>query len=209
APVAAAADADLVFARQVVILRIVHQHPHSFSYQGRGVIQLVRVKAGQGTSGDVARHVATGCYGGQSGFEQGIEHLGQILDRDPMELDVLAHRNVGNAAGKVFRKSRYSAQLAGIDEPAGEPDTQHKVRRAFTLAAASADRASAIPLGINAPPAQVSLQPLVGYRGMSAQGEAADLLKALPWVLLSLEPFGPLGFGLFYWCCRYCAHVLT
>src|SRR6185437_15334227 len=132
----------------------------------------------------------------------------QVFDGDPMELDILAHSDVSGSSGILFRQISNGAQLVRVDEPIGETNTQHEIRHCFAFATAAAQRSSAIALRVNAPPAEVCLDPLIRDCGVALCGELADFVEAFPGILLLLKPFGPLGFCFLYRCYHGCAHLI-
>src|SRR5215471_21484707 len=142
------------------------------------------IQTSQRAAGDVAGYVTAGSHGGQARGEEGFKHLGKILDGDPVQLDILSDGDVGNSTGVFFRQISNRAHLRGIHEAVGEADTDHEVGCSLAFAAATAESTGAIPLRVDAPPAEVGLDPLIGDSCMAMQSELADLIDAFPWILL-------------------------
>src|SRR5256885_15520878 len=118
-----------------------------------------------------------------------------------MQLDVLADSNVSDASRISLRQVGDGAQLIRMQEAAGQPDPDHEIRRGLALAAGTAQSSRAITLRVDAPPAEVRLQPGFRNGGKALAGKAADFLKAFPGVFFLLQPLRALCFGLGL---RYC-----
>src|SRR5438128_7265178 len=74
-----------------------------------------------------------------------------------------------------------------------DPDADHEVARRLALTTLAADRADAVALGVDAPPAEVRSEPLRGNRVPAITREALDFGVRLPGVQLALEPLDTLG----------------
>jgi hypothetical protein len=61
----------------------------------------VRVDSGEGAAGDVAGDVAASAGGAEAYGPEAFEEFGEIFYADPMELDVLADGDVGDAVAEV------------------------------------------------------------------------------------------------------------
>ena len=115
APDVASGDADFELARQVVEIAVAHEEAVGFQRQRRSVEDFVGIHAGKRAAGDVAGIVSARAHGGKTGAPQSVEQLGQILNRHPMQLDVLPHRQVGGSAG-VFLGNVGDGSQAGGNE---------------------------------------------------------------------------------------------
>ena len=196
APGPAARDRDLVLARQVVELGVAVEHPRRRLDERRGVDDLVGVDSCERAAGDVARVVAARSHRREADPPQGLEDLRQVLDPHPVELDVLPHREVGDAARVPLRQVRDRPDLVG-DEPAvRDPDPHHEVREGPALSACAANGADTVALRVDPPPPEVRAKPLRRNRLETLAGEAPDLAERLPRVQLPLETLDPLCLGL-------------
>src|SRR5207244_5655098 len=84
----------------------------------------------------------------------------------------------------------------------GDADAHHEVGHRLALAALAADRADAVALAVDTPPAEVHA-PLRRNRRMSFAREPLDLGVGIPRIQRLLEPFSALRFRLF----RRLAHL--
>src|ERR1700704_2638747 len=125
-----------------------------------------------------------------------------------MQLDILAHRNIGNTAGILFCQTGNRTQLRRVDKSIRQANAQHEVRRRPALASYAADSAATIALRVNTPPAEVCFYPGVGNGRESLPRELADFLKTFPGVLLKLEALSPLGFRFLDRYSQFRAHVV-
>ena len=198
APDAAAGDRDLVLAGQVVELGAAVHHRGGRLDQRRGVEHLVGVEPGERAAGDVAGDVAAGAEGRQPARGQRGEDRGQVLHPDPVELDVLAHREVGHPARVSLGEGRDGLELGRDEEAVGDADAQHEAGHRAALAALAADRAHPVALSVDAPPAEVGAEPLRRDGLHSFPGEPLDLGIGGPRVQRPLEPLRPLRFRLLH-----------
>jgi hypothetical protein len=83
----------------------------------------------------------------------------------------------------------------GPKKSVGNADAQHEERQGTAFSILAANYSCAIPLGVNAPPAKVGADPLRWNSLESFSSKAPDVLKAVPWIHLSLEPLGALRLG--------------
>ena len=83
-----------------------------------------------------------------------------------------------------------------LEQAVGNTDAEHEVGQGLAFAALSADNARAIPLRVNAPPAEIRAQPLGGDRLKSLAREPTDFFEALPGILFPLQPLDSLRFRL-------------
>ena len=202
APNRAAADRNLELARQVVIVGVAGKQLARLLYQGRGIADLVGVDARHGTASDVAGHIAARSHGIEADPPQGLEHARQRLDRHPVQLQVLPHRNVCRAPGIALGDIGERPQLTAIKLSVRNPDPHHEARQRLAFAPFSSDHSGAIPLGVDPPPAQIGSQPLGRNRGESLLRKPANLPQAFPRILFSLEPLCPLRLVLWNCVCH-------
>src|SRR5271157_1429916 len=192
APYFATGDADFEFAWQVVELCIANELPIRLHHQWRSVVEFVGINSGQGAPGDVARVVPTRTHGGETASPQTLQHMRQIFDPHPMELNVLPHGKVGAAARVFLCYFGDRSDLVRQQYSVGDADANHEVPNGFALAASSADRTCAIALCIHTPEPEVGAQPFRRNRLKAIPGKQADLIKALPGILLPFKAFDPL-----------------
>jgi hypothetical protein len=98
APDAASGDGDLELARQIVELGVPRQHAICLQRERRRIADLVRVHAGDGAARDVPSDITAGAGGVQPDAPEFFQHFRKSFDRDPVQLDVLPHREIGGAA---------------------------------------------------------------------------------------------------------------
>ena len=204
APHAASGDADFELARQIVEIGVAHEEVVGFERQRRGVADFVGIHPGQGAAGDVAGIVAARPLGGQTGAPQSIEQLGQVLDGDPVQLDILAHRQVGGSAGVFLGDVGDGSQLVRMEQAVGNADTHHEEGQRLPFPVFPADHAGAVALGVHTPPAEICAQPFRGDGIEAFAGELADVIQAFPGILLPLQPLHPLGLGFGHCRCCHC-----
>src|SRR5271157_98691 len=192
APYFATGDADFEFARQVVELSIANELPIRLHHQWRSVVEFVGINSGQGAPGDVARVVPTRTHGGETASPQTLKHLRQILDLHPMDLNVLPHGKVGATARVFLCYFGDRSDLVRQQYSVGDADANHEVPNGLAFAAISADRTCAITLCVYTPEPEVGAQPFRRNRLKTVPGKQADLIKALPGILLPLKALDPL-----------------
>src|SRR5947209_9791010 len=195
APVAAAADADLVLAGKVVKIRIANEQLGRLKQERRGIHQFIGIHPGQRASGDIAGHVTAGGHGGEPSADKRLDEIGQIINLYPMQLNILANSDVGDTARISLREIGEGAQLMRSKKAVGKADSHHEIRSGFTFPAAAAQRSCAIALGVDSPPAEVGFYPRFRDGRVSLTGEVAYFLKALPRILFPLQPFSALCLG--------------
>ncbi len=173
----------------------------------RGIDQLVSVNAGQRTARYIAHHVAARALGREPNGVQRVHHLRQRFDRQPMQLNVLAHRDVCQVPRVVAGDLADLPQLARGDDSVGNPDPHHEPFGGQAFPAFAAGRAYAVALRIHAPPFEIGRSPLRHHARAPLARKRANFVKCLPGILLALQPLHPLSFGLF-WRSRF-AHLLS
>ena len=113
APLAASRDRNLELARQVVELGVACQQPRGFENQRRGIDDFVSIDSCDRAAGDVAYHVTAGAHRIQPHRPQALHNFRQGFNRDPVQLNVLAHGEVGDSVGIKAGKVGDGAQLRG------------------------------------------------------------------------------------------------
>ena len=107
--------------------------------------------------------------------------LGDVLDADPVQLDVLPVGDVGGVAGELGADLGDGAQLVAARRAAVAADPEHEVL-VVELAGVEGGGLAAVDaglaLGVEPPPAHPAAQVLAGDRGEPLLG--VDLLDALP-----------------------------
>ena len=106
-----AGDGDLELARQEGELRVQRAPLAQDLAVGPRVDDLVGRDAGECVAGDVADAVAAGLDAVHVDLGQQVHHVGALGERDPVELQVLARREVAVAARRNSRAMRPAAQL--------------------------------------------------------------------------------------------------
>jgi len=154
-PVGAAGDSDFEFAGEIVELGIAAEFLVEREDEGGNVGDFVSVNSSQGAAGDVAGDVAAGAGGAEADGPEAFEEFWKIFDAYPVELDVLADGDVGNAVAEVVGEIGDGSGLFAGEEAVGDADADHEVGDGFAFAVFAADDASAVALGVNAPRAEV------------------------------------------------------
>ncbi|CAH0259559.1 hypothetical protein SRABI128_03108 [Microbacterium sp. Bi128] len=122
-----AGDSGLEFARKVGQFRVADEPLGEFLDQRCGIDDLVLGDARHRGAEDDAGHVAAGFRGGQPHAFEPAPDFGHVFDPDPVQLDVLAVREVGRVAGEVHGDLADDAQLTGGERTAVDPDPEHEV----------------------------------------------------------------------------------
>src|SRR5208283_766875 len=104
---------------------------------------------------DVASHIAAGANRIQADAPQFFEHFGEGLDRDPVQLDILAHGQIGGATGIAAGEIGDGAELIGAQKAVGNSNAEHEERQGTPYAALATHDAGAVALRVNSPPAEV------------------------------------------------------
>src|SRR5580704_3550527 len=99
APGAAAGDGHLELAGEIVEFGVAAQRAIDIQGERRGIAEFVGVETCQRATGDVAGYITASADGGEARAPQGLDDVGECLHGDPMQLDVLADGDVGDAAG--------------------------------------------------------------------------------------------------------------
>jgi hypothetical protein len=100
-------------------------HCRSSSQYGRGSSQFVGRDAGELVGGDVADAVARGLHGVHFDARQFGQDVRRFLELRPVELHVLARREVPDAAVVAARDSA-SLRSCAAEHAVGDGDAQHR-----------------------------------------------------------------------------------
>src|SRR5213075_2886618 len=119
APVAATGDGDLEFTRQIVKFIVPADVTVQRKGQGRGIAVLVRVKTSHRAARNISRNVAAGASGRQSHAPKRLENIRERFDGHPMELHVLPHGDIRNAASMALGEISDGARLMTAQEAVG------------------------------------------------------------------------------------------
>src|SRR5216683_665658 len=195
APRMATGDRNLELARQIVELGIAAKLAIQLQRQRRSIAIFVRVKTRQGASRNVPRDVAACAGGCQPRAPKRLKHLRQGLDGHPVQLHVLPHRDVRNAARVALGEVGDGARLLTAQEAVGNSDAHHKERRRLAFAILAADHADAVALRVDAPRAKIRAEPFRRNRSVALPRKRADLIEMLPGILLAFQPLHALRFG--------------
>ncbi len=195
APVAAAGDGNFKFAREIVKLGVAAELAVDFQRERRCVDNFLAVEPRERAAGNVAGHVAAGSGSGEARFPESLQEVGQRLDGDPMQLNILAHGDVRDAAAVFFREARDGADLFAAQEAVGNANTHHEKRQGLAFAVFAAGHAEAVALGVNAPGTEIGAGPFRGDGIETVAGELLNLVEMVPGVLGALEALDALGLG--------------
>ena len=137
------------------------------------VDDLVDRDPGDRGAEDDAGHIAAGLRGAETDRFEPVPDLGNILDADPVELDVLPVGDVGGVAGELGGDLGDRAQLAEVKSAAVRSHPHHEVLVLELLRLQGRGLAAVDPwlaLRVETPPAKPSAQVIAGYRVESADG---------------------------------------
>ena len=121
-----AAGGGLELAREVGVLGVADVAALDLLERRGGVDDLVGGDAGDGGAEERARRVAAGLEAGHPDVVEALPDLRDVLDLDPVVLDVLAVGDVGGAAGEVGADAAERAQLGGVEQLAVAAHAQHE-----------------------------------------------------------------------------------
>src|ERR1700730_9282533 len=112
-----------------------------------------------------------------------------------MQLNVLTHGDVRDAASVFFRKVRYRAHLLAAHQSVGNANAHHEKWHGLAFAIFAANYADSVALGIHAPGAKISAHPF-GRNGIKPGArELLNLIEMVPGVFGTLEAFDALSLG--------------
>src|SRR5262249_26962084 len=121
--------------------------------------QLFVVYSGDWASGNIAGDVAAGTSRSQSDALQTLDQVWNILDSDPVELNVLARGNVGDAAAVLFGQSRNFTHLIAAQQPIRNANAHHKKLRGVPFSIFSPDNTESVALRVNSPRTKIRAGP--------------------------------------------------
>ena len=118
-------ERDLELARQEGEFRVQRQMLAQQFRPDARILDLVGRDAGPLIGGDVTHAIAAGLHPVQSGARQIGHGVGQFIELDPVELDVLPRGEMAVVAVVAARNMRQHAQLVGGERAVGDSDPQH------------------------------------------------------------------------------------
>ena len=176
-----AGDGALELAREVGELRVADVALEDLVDDRRRVDDLVGGDTREGAAEDDAGGVAAGLGRLEAHRLEAAPDLRDVLDADPVVLDVLPVADVGCVAGELRRDPGHGAQLGHGEGAAVEPDAEHEVAIA-QLGVVELRRTAAVDpglaLGVEAPPPEAAAEVLRRDRVEALLG--VDLLDPLP-----------------------------
>jgi len=195
APVGAGGDGDFEFAREIVEIGIAGELLIDGESDGRDVGDFACVETGERAASDVAGDIAAGAGGAEADAVQVVEEVGEGFDADPVELDVLADGDVGNAIAVAIGEIGDGVELTAGEEAVGDADAHHEEGNGAAFTARAANDAEAVTLGVNAPGPEIGGEPFGRNGRVAAAGEIADGVEVQPGIHLALEALDALGLG--------------
>ena len=114
-----------------------------------------------------------------------------------MQLNVLPHREVGDAARIAPSDAGDGSQLVGLQQAVGNSNPHHEERQGPSLAVLAAHHSRAIALRVDSPPAEVRADPLGWNRVEAFARKPANLGQTVPRIHRALQSFDFLRFGFF------------
>ena len=122
-----AGQGGLELARQVREPRVADVAAEDLVQGGRAVDDLVLGDAGDRRAEERPGRVAAGLDAAQPGGVEAVPDRGDVLDADPVVLDVLAVGDVGGVTGEVDADAAQRSHGLGREQPAVGADPQHEV----------------------------------------------------------------------------------
>src|SRR5260221_1786249 len=174
------------FAGQVVKVFVAAELPINRQSKSRGIDQFVAVDTRHRAAGYVAHDVAARTGRRQSNSLQSLNQVRNILDGDPMELNVLPNGDVRYAAAIIFRNCRQFARLRRRHQSIRNPKAHHELLRRALFSTYSANDAEAIALRVYSPCAEIGAEPLRRNRAMSLARKFANFVEVFPGELFTL-----------------------
>ncbi len=130
----ATGEVDLELAGETLTERVAHEVTERGLGPRADVEHLVRARAGEMAALDVADGVAARFPRREPDRRQVTHHLGDLGQRDEVELDVLAGRDVAPPARVLVDEPADHLELLGLDRSVGHLHPDHLVLAALTLA---------------------------------------------------------------------------
>ncbi len=122
----ACGDRDLVLARQVRVLAIAVKKSRRLRNQRRHVENLVRIDARDRTSRDIAHDVAASAHRRQPDSFELLQNLGELVERDVVQLDILARGQLALVAPVALGDFTDRAHPLGAQDAAGDFHAHHE-----------------------------------------------------------------------------------
>src|ERR1700675_2620417 len=112
-----------------------------------------------------------------------------------MQLYVLGHSDIRDAAAMFFGKVRDGAHLFAGHQAVGNADAHHEKWHGLAFAIFTANYADAVALGIYAPGTKIRAHPF-GWNGIkSGAREPLNLVEMVPGIFGTLETLDALSLG--------------
>lgn len=195
APVRAGGDGDFEFSGKIVELRIAAEFVFERLDEGADIGEFVGVNADEWAASDVAGNIAASSGGGKAYGLKAVDQFRDPFDADPVELDVLADGDVRDSVAEFGGKIGDGADLVAGKEAVGDANAHHEKRSGLPFSTGAADDAESVALGVNAPRAEIGVEPVGRNRRVAFAGKLANFVEAVPGVLFALEALESLGFG--------------
>src|ERR1039458_6378876 len=179
-PHAASRDRDLELAGKVIEIAIPRKHSRCVERQRRSIANLVRVHSRDREAGNISRDIAAGAGRVQSHSNERIEYIWQRLDRDPVQLNVLPHCDVGDSVSISVGKVSNGSELFRRKQTIGDPDSHHEALQRLAFPVLAAGYACPVTLRVHTPPAEIGSKPLWRNGPEALACEAPNFFEALP-----------------------------
>ena len=196
AAVGACRHRHLELAGQVGELAVADEGALELLHQRPRVDQLVAVDACQRAADHVSPDVAAGLRERQPDRVQLVQHHRHVLDRQVVQLDVLAGGDVAHAAAVALGQPADRAQLLGADDAVGELHPQHE-QPVGILGGAGIARRGRLRGALGVDPVPAEQREVVGLDRVESQPRVAvDVGEHVEAVLAGLDvlDLGQLGF---------------
>src|SRR5260221_14442496 len=155
----------------------------------------MRVETRQRASRYISRNVAARPGGRQSHPPKLLQNVRQRFDRHPMQLHVLPHGDIRNAASVALSEVGERARLMTAQEAVGNSDANSDDRVRLAFAIVPADHAGAVALRVDAPGTKIRTQPFRWNRSVTLPRKPPDLIEMLPGILLPFQSLDALRFA--------------
>ena len=175
----AAREVDLELAGQALGVRVAEEVAEGGLGPGADVEHLERAGAGQVAADDVADGVAARLPGGEPDRVELAHHVGDPLEVDEVELDVLPGGDVAPPTRVRVGDVGQHLQLLGRDRAVGQLDPDHLVVAALALAVDAVVQAEDAETVLVEVAGQVQRQHLLELRDVG-QGGGADRIRGPP-----------------------------
>ena len=166
-----------------------------FERQRRSVDNFFIVESRERAAGDVAGHVPASSGGGQAGLPESLQEVGKGFDGDPVQLNILAHGNVGDTAAVLFREMGDGADLFAAQQTVGDANTHHEKRQGLAFAVFAAESRPGHRPACTCPRNGNTCPPFRRDGLEAVAGELLNLVEMVPGVFGALEALDALGLG--------------